>query len=58
MAETADAYDDFLFERQQVIALRQVLTEILNCADHRDWSLFGDEQMDEWRERAGLDPFA
>jgi hypothetical protein len=51
----ADLADDLLFERKQVVALRQVLTEMLTCAAAGDKTLFDDEQLSEWGERAGLE---
>jgi hypothetical protein len=50
----SDVRDDFLFERQQVIELRQVITEMLTCGGTHDPALFDDDQLAEWRERAGL----
>jgi len=58
MAETRqkldDALDDFLFERQQVVELRTILGEIFTCLAAGDPALLDDDQVFEWRERAGL----
>ena len=51
----SDVQDDFLFERKQVIELRQVLTEMFTCLNTADMSLLDADQVDEWRERAGLE---
>jgi hypothetical protein len=50
----ADALDDFDFERKQVVELRAVLGEIFTCLNTADMSLLDADQVDEWRERAGL----
>lgn len=51
----ADALDDFHFERKQVVELRAVLGEVFTCLNTADMSLLDADQVDEWRERAGLD---
>lgn len=49
------ALDDLIFERKQVMELRQVLTEIFTCMSTGDPALLLDgDQIDEWRERSGL----
>ncbi len=45
--------DDFHFERKQVVELRAVLSEVFTCLDAGDPALLDDDQVAEWRERAG-----
>jgi hypothetical protein len=55
LERTCDQHvDDFLFERKQVVALRQVLTEMFTCLDAGDPAMTA-EQLAEWRERAGIE---
>lgn len=54
-AERDEAKDGFLSERRHVIELRQVLTEVFTCLDAKDIDLFDDDQVDEWRKRAGIE---
>lgn len=52
---SGDLLDDFLFERGQVVTLRAVLGEVFRCIAAGDPSLLDDEQVAEWRERAGME---